>query len=186
MKFGNWKGWLLISYNKQLFPRRKETSISYVAHVRKEKKIKKVKKKNFLFDICNEGKLGNTLPFRLDFLIEHLDSEQEQEQKQEERSGKKTLGGWHSLCLPPPWVQPKILMRKSKSRIFLNIFISIVLDEVKHDFFFLSFWKIAFSGIVISHLGTHMTFLTLERSLLGPTNNVTSIQQQLFQDKRFD
>ena len=113
MKFGNWKGWLLISYNEQLFPRRKETSISYVAHVRKEKKIKKVKKKNSLFDICNEGKLGNTLPFRLDFLIEHLDSEQEQEQ--EERSGKKTLGGWYSLRLSPPWVQPNILMRKSES-----------------------------------------------------------------------
>ena len=112
MKFGNRKGWLLISYNKQLFPRRKETSISYVAHVRKEKKNKKAKKKLFI-DICNEGKLGNTLPFRLDFLIEHLDSEQEQEQEQ--RSGKKTLGGWHSLRLPPPWVQPNILMRKSES-----------------------------------------------------------------------
>ena len=62
------------------------------------KKKKKVKKKNSLFDICNEGKLGDTLPFRLHFLIEHLDSEQEQE----ERSGKKTLGGWHSLRLPPP------------------------------------------------------------------------------------
>ena len=64
------------------------------------KKKKKGKKKNSLFDICNEGKLGDTLPFRLHFLIEHLDSEQEQEQ--EERSGKKTLGGWHSLRLPPP------------------------------------------------------------------------------------
>ena len=94
---------MLISYNKQLFPRRKETSISYVAHVRKEKQIKKVKKKKkSLFDICNEGKLGNTLPFRLDFLIEHLHSKQEQEQEQEERSAKKTLGGWHSLRLPPP------------------------------------------------------------------------------------
>ena len=63
-------------------------------------KKKKGKKKNSLFDICNEGILGDTLPFRLHFLIEHLDSEQEQEQ--EERSGKKTLGGWHSLRLPPP------------------------------------------------------------------------------------
>ena len=69
-----------------------------------KKKIKKIKKKKTLFEIYNEGKLGDTLPFRLHFLIEHLDSEQEQEQEQEqeERSGKKTLGGWHSLRLPPP------------------------------------------------------------------------------------
>ena len=145
MKFGNWKGWLLISYIKQLFPRVKETSISYVAHVRKEKK--KVKKKTSLFDICNEGKLGDTLPFRLHFLIEHLDSEQEQEQ--EERSGKKTLGGWHSLRLPPPWVQLIHFDAEIRvSRIFLNTFISIVLDEVKYAFYsFFPFEKLPFQGL---------------------------------------
>ena len=104
-----------------------------------KKKIKKILKKKTLFDIYNEGKLGDTLPFRLHFLIEHLDSEQEQEQEQEERSGKKTLGGWHSLRLPPPWVQPihfdAEIITIRVSRIFLNIFIRTVIDEVKNDFF---------------------------------------------------
>ena len=76
------------------------------------KKKKKWKgKKTLSFGICNEGKLGDMPPFRLDVLVLRLDSERSRSRSRSRKEGvERKLGGTASP--PRPESNLYILMQK--------------------------------------------------------------------------
>ena len=77
------------------------------------KKKKKWKgKKTLSFGICNEGKLGDMPPFRLDVLVLRLDSERSRSRSRKEGVERKLWVGGTAFPPPRPESNLYILMQK--------------------------------------------------------------------------
>ena len=129
------------------------------------KKKKKWKgKKTLSFGICNEGKLGDMPPFRLDVLVLRLDSERSRSRSRSRKEGverKLWVGG---TAFPPPALSPTYTFwcKNYYNLGLLNFPKSFHQDRVWQikDFLYFPF-EIAFSGIVISHLRTPNDILNI-------------------------